>query len=428
MEWTIVQGVGTLKFDLILTLALAGVLLFTGFWLQRRFYFLTRSNIPAPVIAGLIFAIVVLLARTSSGVSVTLDATLRQPLQIAFFTVIGYSATFALLRAGGWRLAALLALASIAAVMQNIVGIGVARALGVPLPLGIICGALTLTGGPATGLAFTPQFESFGIEGAGALIIASATFGILVSSVIANPIVTLLIYRFALGSRHPQQQSNKLNEQKSSDDGAENSVKTEEPTPDGAVVSNTRRIIDGDALLRALLLLLVMMGAGAILGAWLNRLGITLPAYVGAMVIAAMVRNANDRLRIIPINSRALESLGGIALALFLVLALMDMKLWQLSGLILPALVILLVQVVFTILYALFVVFVAFGRDYEAAVTTSGYIGFGLGITPNAVANMEALARRFHPAPRSFLTVPVVGAFFIDFTNALIITFFINLI
>jgi ESS family glutamate:Na+ symporter len=428
MEWTIVQGVETLKFDLILTLALGGVLLLIGFWLQRRFNFLARTNVPAPVIAGLLFALVVLLARSLSGINVTLDATLRQPLQIAFFTVIGYSATFALLRAGGWRLVALLLLASIAAVLQTAVGIGVARLIGAPLPLGIICGALTLTGGPATGLAFTPQFESLGIEGAGALIIASATFGILISSIVANPVTTLLINRFALAERYAQRQNSNALKGETPEDAAEPSVNEEAAIQNSAVISDKRRPPEGDELLYALLLLLAIMGAGAVLGGWLNRFGVTLPAYVGAMVVAALVRNTNDYLRLIRINARVLESLGGIALALFLVLALMDLKLWQLAGLILPALVILCVQVLITILYALSVVFIAFGRDYEAAVTTSGYIGFGLGITPNAVANMETLARRFAPAPRSFLTVPIVGAFFIDFTNALIITFFINLI
>ncbi len=432
MDWTLIEGVRTLKFDLILTLALAGVLLFIGYGLQRQFKFLARTNVPAPVVAGLIFASVVLLTRSSAGINVVLDATLRQPLQIAFFTVIGYSATFALLRAGGWRLAALLLLASIAAVVQAVVGIGVASAIGAPLPLGIICGALTLTGGPATGLAFTPQFEALGIEGAGALIIASATFGILTASLVANPIITLLIRRFALADKHAQQQSLGAPKEDNAAEVAAEISTAEDATKDDAMEADTRRALGGNELLYALLTLLVVMGAGALLSDWLNqwlsRFDITLPAYIGAMIVAALVRNANEHWRFFSINSRALESLGGIALALFLVLVLMDLKLWQLAGLILPALVILLVQVVVTILYALFVVFILFGHDYEAAVTTSGYIGFGLGTTPNAVANMEALVRRFHPAPRSFLTVPVVGAFFIDFTNALIITFFINLI
>ena len=179
-------------------------------------------------------------------------------------------------------------------------------------------------------------------------------------------------------------------------------------------------------MLRNLLVLLVVMGFGALLGMGLSRVGVTLPAYVGAMVLAALVRNLDDRYRWFRLDMRAIEALGGIALALFLVIALMDLKLWQLAGLAVPMLVILAVQVVLMIIYAVGVTFMLMGRDYEAAVTTSGHIGFGLGITPNAVANMEALAERYAPAPRSFLIVPIVGAFFIDFSNTIIITVFAN--
>ncbi|HEY9282465.1 MAG TPA: sodium/glutamate symporter, partial [Pyrinomonadaceae bacterium] len=184
----------------------------------------------------------------------------------------------------------------------------------------------------------------------------------------------------------------------------------------------------GGELLRSLLVMLAVMGAGALAGAGLARLGVTLPAYVGAMVFAAAVRNLDERFGWFRLNLRAIEGLGVVALALFLVIALMDLKLWQLAGLAGPMLLILAAQVVLTVLYAVAVVFTLMGRDYEAAVTTSGHIGFGLGVTPNAVANMEALVARFGPAPRSFLYVPVVGAFFIDFSNVLVITLFANLI
>jgi ESS family glutamate:Na+ symporter len=190
--------------------------------------------------------------------------------------------------------------------------------------------------------------------------------------------------------------------------------------------SGAESSLTGDELLRNLLILLVVMGVGALLGAGLSRVGVTLPAYVGAMVVAACVRNFDDRFGWIRLDMRAVSALGAIALALFLVIALMDLKLWQLAGLAVPMLVILCVQVVLMIIYAVFVTFLLMGRDYEAAVMASGHIGFGLGITPNAVANMEALTGRYGAAPRSFLIVPIVGAFFIDFSNALIITVFAN--
>ena len=189
--------------------------------------------------------------------------------------------------------------------------------------------------------------------------------------------------------------------------------------------------LTGAELLRNLLILLAVMGVGALLGMALSSLYIagrpvTLPAYVGAMIVAALVRNLDDRYGWLQLDMRAIEAVGGVALALFLVIALMDLKLWQLAGLAVPMLVILAVQVVLMIIYAVLVTFILMGRDYEAAVTTGGHIGFGLGITPNAVANMEALTARYGAAPRSFLIVPIVGAFFIDFSNTIIITLFAN--
>lgn len=431
MEFTVVEGLRTLKFDLVLTLALAALFLFAGGIVQRRVGFLKRASIPAAAIGGLLFAGIVLALRSRGTLGVALDTSLRAPLQIAFFTTIGFGATLSLLGAGGWRMVLFFVIASLAGVLQNVLGIGVALALGAPAPLGIICGSLTLMGGPATGLGFTTQFEALGITGAGALIIASATFGIFVSSLVGNPVAALLIRRFRLAAPRAEMPerdeaaefwaigaTGEINDGRAGE--AERDARKEEALP-----------LAGAELLRNLLVLLVVMGFGALLGMGLSRLHIagqpvTLPAYVGAMVLAALVRNFDDRYGWFRLDMRAIEVLGGIALALFLVIVLMDLKLWQLAGLAVPMLVILAVQVVLMIIYAVAVTFVVMGRDYEAAVTTSGHIGFGLGTTPNAVANMEALTARYGAAPRSFLIVPIVGAFFIDFSNALIITLFIN--
>jgi ESS family glutamate:Na+ symporter len=329
--------------------------------------------------------------------------------------------------------------------VQNVAGVGVAKLLGAPAALGIICGSLTLTGGPATGLAFTSLFEQKGIAGAGTLIIASATFGIFVSSLVGNPVATALVRRFRLAQRVEEGESAKTprDEARAAEEQfwAVGSI-----VPPGGADGDTARItgaaarggreprielaeaLAGGELLRILLIMLAVMGVGALVGMGLGRLKVTLPAYVGAMVCAAVVRNLDERFGWFRLDMRAVEALGLVALALFLVIALMDLKLWQLAGLAVPMLVILAVQVVLTVLYSVLVVFTLMGRDYEAAVTTGGHIGFGLGVTPNAVANMEALAARFGPAPRSFLYVPVVGAFFIDFSNALVITVFANLI
>ncbi len=413
MEYATVGGLETLKFDLVFTLALASLFLFIGQALQKHVRPLSRSNIPAPAIGGLLFAIIVLVLRRA-GIGVTPDISLRAPLQTAFFTTVGLNATTLLLRAGGKRLIFFWIIVSVTGAMQNIVGIAVARALGAPDTIGIICGALTLTGGPATGMAFVDTFERMGIVGAGSLIMASATFGIIVASLVGNPVATGLIRRFHLA---PDLNSGQVGD----------SV---------LPLANTSHFVDdknspiltGAIVLHNLLALLLIIGFGTLLGSWTTRMGIILPGFIGPMLVASVVRNLDDRNGWFRLNIHAIEILGVVSLALFFVIALMDLKLWQLTGLAVPMLIILTVQVVVTILYTVFITFFLMGKDYEAAVMTTGHIGFGLGITPNAVANMDALTARFGPAPKSFLIVPVVGAFFIDFTNPLIITFFLNLV
>lgn len=440
VEFTLVEGLKTLKFDLVFTLALAALFLFIGYAIQRRIKFLARSSIPAPAIGGLLFALILLLLHARGTLNVTIDTTLRAPLQTAFFTTIGLSATLALLRAGGWRMGFFWLIASALAIVQNTVGIGLARAMNAPAPLGIICGALTLTGGPATGLARTSDFEQLGINGAGALIIASATFGIFMASLVGNPVATALIRRFRLKPQPEEHAGDKKTEDfwavgPTGDQDAQHDISRPKRKADEA-----REPLTGGVLLKTLMLILLIMGLGALIGIGMTMLGdalpkgsvlaslVKLPGYIGAMIVAAIVRNLDDRFGWLKLDARAIDALGTIALAFFLVIALMDLKLWELAGLAVPMLIILAVQVVVMIAYAVLVTFVLMGRDYEAAVTTSGHIGFGLGTTANAVANMEALEERYAPAPRSFLIVPIVGGFFIDVSNALIINSSINLI
>lgn len=426
MEFTTVEGLQTIKFDLVFSLALAALVLFVGYFIQRRIGFLSRANIPAAAVGGLLFAGLVFVLRARGVAGVSLNTTLRAPLQTAFFTTIGLGATLGLLRAGGWRMGFFWLLATLAAVVQNAVGMALAVALGAPALLGVICGALTLTGGPATGQAWEAKFNELGIAGAGSLIIASALFGIFVSSLVANPVASALIRRRRLAPEGVSQTARSVEDEfwalsptvaPEDDDEKqrERPSKTGEPE------------LDAGVLIHNLLLILLVMGVGAVLSLLVKHPSFTLPDYIGAMVVAAVVRNVDDRTRWFRLDMRAVNLIAGVALALFLVIALMSLELWKIAGLALPMLVILCAQVVLTVAYALLVTFVLMGRDYEAAVTASGHIGFGLGITANAVANMEALVERFAPAPRSFLVVPVVGAFFIDFSNALVIGLFVNL-
>ncbi|MDT7687838.1 MAG: glutamate:Na+ symporter, family [Acidobacteriota bacterium] len=424
MEFSVVEGLRTVKLDLVLSLALAALVLFVGYFVQRRVGVLARANIPAAAVGGLLFAGAVFALRASGVLGVSLNTTLRAPLQTAFFTTIGLGATLGLLRAGGWRMGFFWLIATLAAVVQNVVGMALAVALGAPALLGVICGALTLTGGPATGQAWEARFTELGIEGAGSLIIASALFGIFVSSLVGNPIATALIRRFRL-ARERERGVDSTEEEK-----FRVLSPTVAPADDEDEVRGVEREeagLDASVLLRNLLLVLLVMGAGAVLSLLIRHPSFTLPDYIGAMVVAAVVRNVDERTGWFRLNERAVGAIATVSLALFLVIALMSLELWKIAGLALPMLVILCAQVLVTVAYAVFVTFVLMGRDYEAAVTAGGHIGFGLGITANAVANMETLVERYAPAPRSFLVVPVVGAFFIDFSNALVIGLFINL-
>ena len=425
MEFSVVEGLRTVRFDLVFSLALAALVLFAGYFVQRRVGFLSRANIPAAAVGGLLFAGLVFTLRAQGVLGVSLNTTLRAPLQTAFFTTIGLGATLALLRGGGWRMGFFWLLATLTAVVQNAVGMALAVALGAPALLGIICGALTLTGGPATGQAWEGRFAELGVEGAGSLIIASALFGIFVSSLVGNPAATALIRRLRLaperaraGARAEEEEFWAL---------SPTVEPAEEGEPRGRAAKDEAPGLDASVLLHNLLLVLLVMGVGALLSQLLRHPSFTLPDYIGAMVVAAAVRNVDDRSGWFRVDARAVGVIAAVSLALFLVIALMSLELWRVAGLALPMLVILCAQVLVTVVYALLVTFLLMGRDYEAAVTASGHVGFGLGITANAVANMEALVARFAPAPRSFLVVPVVGAFFIDFSNALVIGLFVNL-
>jgi ESS family glutamate:Na+ symporter len=426
LEFSVVEGLRTVKFDLVFSLGLAALVLFAGYFVQRRVPFLSRTNVPAAAVGGLMFAGLVFALRAWGVAGVSLNTSLRAPLQTAFFTTIGLGATLGLLRAGGWRMGLLWLLATLTAVVQNAVGMALAVALGAPALLGVICGALTLTGGPATGQAWESKFAELGVAGAGSLIIASALFGIFVSSLVGNPVATALIRRFRLAPEGGRA------EVKTAEDefrALSPTVAPEEVDEGERERTSTKDApeLDAGVLIHNLLLVLLVMGVGAVLSLLVRNPSFTLPDYIGAMLVAAVVRNVDERTGWFRVDGRAVALIAGVALALFLVIALMSLELWKIAGLALPMLVILCVQVVVTVAYALLVTFVLMGRDYEAAVTASGHIGFGLGITANAVANMEALTERFAPAPRSFLVVPVVGAFFIDFSNALVIGLFVNL-
>jgi len=402
-----------LKLDLINTVAFGGAVLFVGHGIRRLIPPLARYNLPAPVIGGLLVAVVVLTGRSRGIDLVTFDTRLQVPFQIAFFTTVGFGASVSLLKVGGPQVVIFLAAASVLAVAQNVLGVLLAIPLGMPPLFGVLNGSVTLTGGPATGLAFAPAFEQAGVHGAATVAVAAAMVGIVSGGIIGGPIGTLLIERYRL--RRP----------------AEAVADTPPPLAAQIVEAQLKETVvpaapsgedkESYAILKALVIILIAMWLGSGLSAWITSFGITLPAYIGAMLVAAAIRNLDDATGWIGLSQSTIDDLGSVALSLFLVLALMTLRLWELAGLALPMVVILVAQV--ALIAAVCVpLFYMMGRDYDAAVMQGGLCGFMLGTTANAMANMEALVDRYGPAPRAFLVVPMVGAFFIDFINALLIT------
>jgi ESS family glutamate:Na+ symporter len=400
-----------LKLDLLQTLTLAALLYFVGIQLRRRIAWLDRLNIPAAVIGGLLFTTFAMLTR-GRVMNIALDTSAQPVLSVAFFTSIGMGASLALLRAGGLQVFTFLLFATVFCFVQNFLGMGIATAFGENPLLGVMAGSVTLVGGPATGLAFTPVFEQAGLAGAGALALAAATAGIVAGGLTGGPAGTYLVQRFRL----------RPGVAPSAETRAE--LEAELAPPPETIVVETER--EDNLIVRNLVVLALAMGVGSIVSRFIQGLGITLPAYIGAMLVASVLRNLDDVGGWLRIDQRTMEFVGNLALNVFLTVALMDLKLWQLAGVALPLFVILLAQVVVVLAAAVTLSFYLMGRDFDSAVMASGFIGFVLGTTANAVANMRALVARFGPAPRAFLVVPLVGAFFIDFTNALIITFFVN--
>ncbi|HEX6643655.1 MAG TPA: sodium/glutamate symporter [Gemmatimonadales bacterium] len=397
----------TLELDLLQTLTLAAVVYFGGILLRRRVEWLDRLNIPAAVIGGLLFTLLVLGGR-QAGYGLTLDTSAQSLLSVAFFTSIGMSASLALLRAGGIQVGVFLLLATAFCFVQNFLGMGIARAFGEHPLLGVMAGSVTLVGGPATGMAFAPVFEEAGLAGAAPLALAAATIGIVFGGLTGGPAGTWLVRRHRLRSEGapPGEMAAEL-----------------DARPETIVVEVEQ---EDTALVRNMIVLAVAMGIGSVVSPLIGSLGVTLPAYIGAMMVAAVLRNIDDATGFFRIDQRAMEFVGNLALNIFLTVALMTLQPWQLAGVAAPLLVILAAQVLVVLAFAVTLSWVIMGKDYDSAVMSSGFVGFVLGTTANAVANMRALVARFGPAPRAFLVVPLVGAFFIDFTNAIIITFFVN--
>ncbi|WP_206002902.1 sodium/glutamate symporter [Paraburkholderia polaris] len=395
-----------MSLDTLETLMAASLVLLVGRQILARTTILRTYSIPEPVIGGLLVALLVFALRQVLQIDVRFDAALQAPLMLTFFATIGLNAELAGLKAGGRSLIVFLGAVVGLLVMQDALGIGLAWALGQERILGLLGASVTLSGGHGTGAAWAKVFaERHGLAAATEIAIACATFGLILGGLIGGPVARFLITRYGLV-----------------------------PAPESDIAGATGfeqpkavQPITADAFIETVALIAVCLAVGSALATWLAGTAFELPAFVCVLFVGVVLRNGLAVPGWYQVLEREVSLLGNVSLGLFLAIALMSLRLGDLASLALPLLAMLVVQAVAMAAYAIFVTFRVMGRNYDAAVLAAGHCGFGLGATPTAIANMQAITARFGPSRLAFLVVPMVGAFFIDIANAIVIKLFLLL-
>ena len=393
------------QLDFYGTLVAASLVLLLGRGLVSRVGFLRTYNIPEPVAGGLVVALLLLTLRLFD-VEVRFDTSLQMPLMLAFFATIGLNADFASLKKGGRVVSVFLLVVTGLLVVQNAMGIGLATALGLDPLMGLLTGSVTLSGGHGTGAAWGATFtEQYGLASASELAMASATFGLVLGGLIGGPVARLLIKRVKTpGLTHEEVQ-----------------------LPKGFEQPNEERSITPFSFIETLALISVSLLGGNLLNGLLQGTAFELPTFVCVLFVGVILRNGLSALGLYQVFEREVSVLGNVSLSLFLAIALMSLKLWDLAALALPIFILLVAQTLVMALYAIFVTFRVMGSNYDAAVLAAGHCGFGLGATPTAIANMQAVTQRYGPSQIAFLVVPMVGAFFIDIINVIVIKLYLAL-
>ena len=378
------------------------MILYAGMFMRAKIAPLRTYNIPTPVIGGVIFALLNWALR--EYIHFGFDMTLSNYFMIAFFTTIGLSASLQMLKQGGRQVFIFLIAASVLIVCQDAVAIVVSKFVGIHPALGMLAGSITMSGGHGTGAAYATVFEKqFGLTGCMELAMAAATFGLVMGSVIGGPVARRLI------------QKNGLAPDKDAAGSESGEVTVRE---DGQITT--------DVVMRTLMQIAFAMSLGGVFYKWLADAGVQIPSYLCALFVGIAVRNVSDFTGAYKVHLRLCDMVGSVSLSLFLAMSLMSLKLWQLADLAGAMSAILISQVALLLLFAYFITFRVMGRDYTAAVITGGHCGFGLGATANAIANMDAIVTNYGPAPKAFFIVSIVGAFFIDIVNAIVIQAFVS--
>ena len=393
-----------MSLDMYQTLAVAVVVLFIGGWLKKKIKLLETFCVPSPVVGGLLFAILSCVLYATGVMELSFDETLKNVCMVMFFTSVGFQANLKVLKSGGISLLIFLVCVTVLIVLQNIAAVGFSQVLGVNSLLGMCTGSIPMVGGHGTAGAFGPILEGLGLEGAATLCTAAATFGLISGSLMGGPLGRRLILKHDL---------------------LKTAVPVEDTLPTHAEEQGSAA---SKGYATAAYQLAIAMGIGTIVSWLLSKTGMSFPVYIGAMIVAAIMRNASEFSGKFEVPMAAIDDIGSICLSLFLGIAMITLKLWQLAALAVPLVLLLVVQVVLMFLFAYFVVYNVMGRNYDAAILAAGTCGFGMGATPNAMANMQALTDRFVPSVKAYILVPIVGSMFADFINSITITFFINML
>ena len=396
----------TIQLGLIQTGALALGVLLLGTLLNRMIPFLRVNNIPEPVVGGIAFAIITTVLYAQFDITFQLDMTLKTPLMLVFFTTVGPNASLKLLIRGGPKVLLFLGVATLYLIVQNATGVTLALATDMHPLLGLLAGSITLSGGHGTGVTYADIFaDEHNLQGTMELAMACATFGLVLGGLIGGPVTRRLLERYKL------------------DPGEINLEDAETVTYN---VDDQDKVTPR-GMLQTMAIITVCMVLGDLLYRFFLARGITVPSFICALFLGLIVTNVLDLTKVYRINPETIDLWGTISLTVFLAMALMSLRLWELVNLAGPILLILTAQTVVMALFTYFITFRVMGKDYDAAIIAGGHCGFGLGATPTAVANMEALVSRYGPSPTAFLIVPMVGAFFIDIANALVIQLYFAL-
>lgn len=408
-----------LELDMLQTAGLGALALVLGMCLTRRVKWLQRFCIPSPVSGGIVFSVVSLMLYKLWNVELVFDGTLKDVFMLVFFTSVGFQSNLKVLRRGGSTLLLMLGVLAFIIVVQNVLPLGIAWIMGVNPLVGMAAGSISMAGGHGTAGGFSAVLEGMGLSGAGTIAMAAATFGLIMGSVTGGPLAERLI-RTKLTAEHLEPKDYEV-------DPAMAGLESDEASPAGRAKHISSNEQEFQQYAKATYALLIVVAAGSLMSWLLQQTGVTFPTYFGALIVAAIVRNVAEACKLTPkMELDKIVSVGNICLSVFFGMAMVSLKLWELESLALPLVVMLVAQVVAMALIAYFVAFNILGRDYDAAVLVAGICGFGLGATPNAMANMSAVCYKYHYSVKPFLIVPIIGAMFVDLINTGFITMFLN--